>query len=326
MVMSVQNDPNAGGVSPGGGKLTGEEIVQQATAKISKDTALLNAALNEPSSSTASHLAKLAVLNGKINDDITSLQHQLAAATDAGTNTTELSSQVRGLQRLYGEFQASFQAQDASYASSPEAHACNASAPVMSMPLANQKAYLTPQEKANLFLAPSLSTVLFKIMQTVQKQQMSNMDVNRQMKIALIASIWTQAKSSAALTLASGEAQANATEAQAAAQIASAFVSIAMGVLSFVNTIMISAKVDAELKASNDEIDRLDALNGTTTPKPSQFDISRLKQEKIMSSLSTPVSPYTAHENRYAGAVYNPVMRHAAAGYISGPAYVVSRY
>jgi len=168
----------------------------------------------------------------------------------ASAQVSELQTQAAEVVQQQGYLQAAIGAMTASYitagAPTTKTTAPVGNSPVIPAPVTTTSPTSINQEtKINLFLAPSLATIIFTIMQKVVKQKNENVDTYRQFMQSYIAATEQFALSAAQATLLHGQNEANAMIAQGSAQLIGAFLQIG---LASASTLMAGKKL-AEAEA-----------------------------------------------------------------------------
>jgi|GEM_PF-2855159 len=186
-------------------------------------------------------------------DDLTSTSTPKNEITNLQTQLSTVNSSLNNLATVVNS--RSMAAVDSVLAKS--APVITPNTPLITVPDANDvdlNTPVTPQEKANLFLLPALSTAIFIIMQKVVKQKLENMDTYREFMQSYIAATEQFALSAAQATLLHGEAEANAMKAQATGQLIGAGLQIAFSTASVMAVGVKMNKINKDYKAKTDAI------------------------------------------------------------------------
>ena len=126
--------------------------------------------------------------------------------------------------------------------------------PVLTVPLANVKQQLTPNDQAALFLAPSVITTIFRIMENVMHQKLENIDTFRQFSWNSTAGQEQEALSAASATVLEGQLEANAQRAQAMGTLISAGLAMGLGFVSMGITIRTASKVSDDFEGQQTQL------------------------------------------------------------------------
>ncbi len=185
---------------------------------------------------------------------------QLKANNAPASQIADLESQLQGLYQTLGMMNATTDNLMVAYFGALEAPAGAApspGSPILVVPLPDIRSHITAQEQVNLFLAPSLATVIFAIMEKVVHQKLQNIDTYRQFMTNYIGQTEQFALAAAQSTMLEGQLKAQATMTQAEGQLISAGLQMGLGIASIAATYVavggINKTFDEKVKAVTDK-------------------------------------------------------------------------
>jgi len=198
--------------------------------------------------------------NQQLAQDLVSLEKQISQLPAGSPEATELESQLATVNQAMSQLLSGTEAVVVNLANQALESAAGAvpppGSPVLTVPLANVKQQLTPNDQAALFLAPSVITTIFRIMENVMHQKLENIDTFRQFSWNSTAGQEQEALSAASATVLEGQLEANAQRAQAMGTLISAGLAMGLGFVSMGITIRTASKVSDDFEGQQSELDR----------------------------------------------------------------------
>ena len=196
--------------------------------------------------------------NQQLAQDLVSLEKQISQLPAGSPEATELESQLATVNQAMSQLLSGTEAVVVNLANQALESAAGAvpppGSPVLTVPLANVKQQLTPNDQAALFLAPSVITTIFRIMENVMHQKLENIDTFRQFSWNSTAGQEQEALSAASATVLEGQLEANAQRAQAMGTLISAGLAMGLGFVSMGITIRTASKVSDDFEGQQTQL------------------------------------------------------------------------
>ena len=235
----------------------------QINTSITAEKAKITAALNNLNSSTTTGKGLAAQLdqNRQLTQDLVNIQSQINELKASGAPAAEiatLESQLASVNQAMSQLLSGTEAVIFSAVQALELAAgvvAPAGSPMLAVPLANLRQELTVQDQAALFLAPSVITTIFRVMEDIMKQKLENIDTFRQYSWNSTGAQEKAALAGATAAVLEGQLDANAQRAQAIGTLVSAGLSMGLGFISIGLTIRETNKVDGQFKTEQETLD-----------------------------------------------------------------------